>query len=74
LFDAETKRVVGQLHGGSAACHNKGWDVYGKLSFSFDKAEKEARLKDFFDPDNKVRSNQTDTDAQGVRSMDGREL
>jgi hypothetical protein len=36
LFDAQSKRVVGQLHGGSASCYNMdGFDLYGKVAVSF---------------------------------------
>src|SRR5690606_3138883 len=36
LFDSQ-KRIVGQLHGGSASCFaSNGWDSYGKIAKSFD--------------------------------------
>jgi lysyl endopeptidase len=48
LFDSN-KRVVGQLHGGSASCRVVvgGWDAYGKIAVSYD-----AGLKKFIDPKN----------------------
>jgi lysyl endopeptidase len=52
LFD-EQKRVVGQLHGGSASCRNmNGYDVYGKLSHSWEGTSATMRLKDHLDPEN----------------------
>lgn len=37
LFDGETKRIIGQLHGGVASCRNAdGWDSYGQVTASFD--------------------------------------
>jgi lysyl endopeptidase len=35
LFD-QNHRIVGQLHGGNAACGNDEFDFYGKLSYSWD--------------------------------------
>jgi len=48
LFNSD-KRVVGQLHGGSASCRIVigGWDAYGKIAVSYD-----AGLKRFIDPEN----------------------
>jgi len=48
LFDSN-KRVVGQLHGGSASCRIVigGWDAYGKIARSYDNG-----LKKFIDPEN----------------------
>lgn len=64
LFDSQ-KRIVGQLHGGSASCFaSNGWDSYGKIAKSFDVGKtKESRLRDWLDPENK-----------GIRVLDGREL
>ena len=64
LFDATTGRIVGQLHGGSASCYNRnGYDVYGKVWYSFDKGSDGERLKDFLDPED-----------SGVLVMDGVDL
>jgi hypothetical protein len=53
LFDGPARRVIGQLHGGSASCRNRaGYDMYGKLHYSFDKASGDnQQLKPFLDPD-----------------------
>lgn len=49
LFDA-SHRIVGQLHGGSAACWNKkGYDVYGSFQASWENG-----LSSFLDPKNKT--------------------
>jgi hypothetical protein len=52
LFNAE-KRIVGQLHGGSASCWNKkGYDVYGAIHASFQTPPKiKNRLATYLDPD-----------------------
>lgn len=64
LFDGLTHRVVGQLHGGSASCYNRdGYDVYGKIAHSFDKAPEGERLKDYLDPED-----------SGLYAMDGMDL
>ncbi|KAA1244481.1 T9SS type A sorting domain-containing protein [Aquimarina sp. RZ0] len=34
LYD-QNKRIIGQLHGGSAACGNNGYDAYGRFDLSF---------------------------------------
>ena len=50
LFDAN-KRIVGQLHGGFAACDNDLADWYGRLALSWDNSASSAeRLKDWLDP------------------------
>lgn len=51
LFD-QNKRVIGQLHGGGAACGNNQSDYYGKLSVSWNGSSATNRLKDWLDPDN----------------------
>jgi len=52
LFD-QNRRVVGQLHGGPAACGNTSPDYYGKLSLSWNYGSTpETRLKDWLDPTN----------------------
>ena len=62
LFDGLTKRIVGQLHGGSASCHQKnGYDLYGKFAYSFDKSgDARQNLKTVLDPKSK-----------GARFLDG---
>ncbi|KAF9109883.1 hypothetical protein BGX27_007026 [Mortierella sp. AM989] len=52
LFDAD-KRIVGQLHGGSASCWNKdGYDAYGAIHASFMTPPKtKNRLATYLDPD-----------------------
>ncbi|KAF9436628.1 hypothetical protein BGZ76_003425 [Entomortierella beljakovae] len=64
LFDAD-KRIVGQLHGGSASCWNKdGYDVYGAIHASFTKPPKtKNRLSTYLDPDE-----------TGAKFMDGYSL
>ena len=52
LFDPDT-RIVGQLHGGYAACGNNLADWYGKFSDSWDHGDNASeRLRDWLDPDN----------------------
>ena len=49
----QSKRLVGQLHGGSAACGNNLSDYYGRLSVSWNGGGTAAtRLKDWLDPGN----------------------
>ncbi|KAF9120592.1 hypothetical protein BG015_006036 [Linnemannia schmuckeri] len=52
LFNAD-KRIVGQLHGGSASCWNKnGYDVYGGIFASFLNPPKiKNRLATYLDPE-----------------------
>ncbi|KAF9974735.1 hypothetical protein BGZ73_001818 [Actinomortierella ambigua] len=52
LFDAD-KRIVGQLHGGTASCYNtKGYDVYGGLHASFRVPPRpKDRLSTYLDPE-----------------------
>jgi len=51
LFDQD-KRVVGQLHGGGAACGNNAYDSYGWFAISWEGGgTPETRLKDWLDPD-----------------------
>lgn len=49
LFDA-SQRIIGQLHGGGAACGNDLEDYYGRLSVSWDGASSSERLQDWLDP------------------------
>ncbi|KAG0300949.1 hypothetical protein BGZ98_008738 [Dissophora globulifera] len=64
LFDAD-KRIVGQLHGGSASCWNKnGYDVYGAIHASFQEPPKiKNRLTTYLDPE-----------GTGTKFMDGYSL
>lgn len=51
LFDND-KRVVGQLHGGGAACGNDDYDSYGWFHTSWEGGgSPSTRLKDWLDPD-----------------------
>ncbi len=62
LFDGN-KRVIGQLHGGGAACGNDQYDIYGWVAYSWEGGgTSSSRLKDWLDPD--------DT---GVLVLDGRD-
>ncbi len=52
LFD-QNKQVVGQLHGGGAACGNTAFDTYGKFFTSWTGGGTSAsRLSDWLDPQN----------------------
>ena len=52
LFD-QNHRVVGQLHGGNAACGNDEFDYYGKFSYSWDNNPTNSKqLKFWLDPTN----------------------
>ncbi|MGB0882171.1 MAG: T9SS type A sorting domain-containing protein [Vicingaceae bacterium] len=52
LFD-QNHRIVGQLHGGNAACGNDAQDYYGKFSYSWDTDPAINRqLKHWLDPTN----------------------
>ncbi|KAG0044606.1 hypothetical protein BGZ83_010165 [Gryganskiella cystojenkinii] len=64
LFDAD-KRIVGQLHGGSASCWNPdGYDVYGAVHASFQTPPKiKNRLATYLDPD-----------STGAKTLDGYSL
>ncbi len=62
LFD-QNKRVIGQLHGGGAACGNDLSDWYGAMSISWEGGgSANSRLRDWLDPDN-----------TGISTLDGRE-
>ncbi|MEM9824940.1 MAG: GEVED domain-containing protein [Planctomycetota bacterium] len=62
LFDS-SGRIVGQLHGGLAACGNDLDDWYGKFSVSWDGVSVASRLRDWLDPLN-----------TGVTTLDGQNL
>ncbi|MGH1434610.1 MAG: cadherin-like domain-containing protein, partial [Lewinella sp.] len=52
LFD-QNERVVGQLHGGGAACGNNSSDWYGSFAISWDAGgNSSSRLRDWLDPNN----------------------
>ncbi len=52
LFD-QNKRVIGQLHGGGAACGNDEYDIYGWFNASWEGGgTPNTRLKDWIDPIN----------------------
>jgi hypothetical protein len=58
LFDRTTRRIIGQLHGGSARCPSfQGFDMYGAICFSYNQAGS-ANMNSFL----------------GASSMDGRPL
>lgn len=65
LFDSDSGLIVGQLHGGNAACgYKEGVDKYGKLSYSFNKSPHEQqRLQPYLDPE-----------SSGIVEMEGVEL
>ncbi len=63
LFNQD-KQVVGQLHGGAAACGNNKSDWYGSFATSWlGGGTTSTRLKDWLDPDN-----------TGITTLDGREI
>ena len=47
LFDGNSKRIIGQLYGGTASCTSITYDTYGKVSTSWNLG-----LSDYLDPDN----------------------
>lgn len=62
-------RIIGQLHGGYAACGNDLADWYGKMSVSWDAgATASARLRDWLDPGN-TGQRQVDTLWPGLTGM-----
>lgn len=53
LFDQASKLIVGQLHGGFAACGNDSADYYGRLAVSWNGGGSPSnRLRDWLDPTN----------------------
>lgn len=67
LWNANTHRLIGQLHGGEAACGNNLSDWYGKISVSWEGGGTDStRLRPWLDPDN--------TGATGVDGRDGAPL
>ncbi len=52
LYD-QNRRIVGQLHGGWAACGNDEYDTYGAFFYSWDAdPDSDKQLKHWLDPDN----------------------
>ncbi|MDX2176577.1 MAG: trypsin-like peptidase domain-containing protein [Candidatus Sumerlaeia bacterium] len=67
LFDAATKRIVGQLHGGFAACGNNDDDWYGRVFRSWTGGGTNAtRLSNWLDP---IGSGVTFLDGRGVSAL-----
>ncbi|QQS29646.1 MAG: PKD domain-containing protein [Sphingobacteriales bacterium] len=61
LFD-QNKRIVGQLHGGTASCNSLTYDAYGKVAYSWSTGTTATtRLRDWLDPVN-----------TGILAIDGR--
>jgi len=61
LFDRE-KRVIGQLHGGTASCNSQTYDSYGWFKASWTGGgTPQTRLSDWLDPD-----------GLGIQELDGR--
>jgi hypothetical protein len=52
IWDPDTKKLVGFLSGGDAACGNDRFDCYGKFSVAWDGLSPDSRLRDWLDPDN----------------------
>ena len=66
LYD-QNHRIVGQLHGGDAACGNDDFDFYGKFSFSWDNDANTAKqLKFWLDPTNTGTTVMNGYDPNGV--------
>jgi len=51
LYDIDTKRVVGQLHGGAASCSSQTYDAYGRIAYSWDNGSPSNSLRPHLDPD-----------------------
>lgn len=51
VFDLNTRRVLGQLHGGGAACGNDLYDAYGRIARSWDNGSPGNSLRFHLDPD-----------------------
>lgn len=50
LWDAESKRLIGVLSGGQAACGNQEFDCFAKFAVAWDGADAASRLRDWLDP------------------------
>lgn len=69
LFD-QNHRIVGQLHGGDAACGNEAFDYYGKFSFSWNtNADTLKQLKHWLDPNNSGTTQLNGYDPNGSNYM-----
>ncbi len=67
LFD-QNHRVVGQLHGGDAACGNDAFDLYGKFSVSWaNNTDTTKQLKHWLDPNNTGTTNINGYDPNGPK-------
>jgi hypothetical protein len=67
LWYAASHRIIGQLHGGWAACGNDDSDFYGKLSVSWTGGGTSAsRLSDWLDPDGTGLNGMDGGDAGGI--------
>jgi PKD repeat protein len=55
IFD-QNGRIIGQLHGGGAACGNTQSDWYGAFHVSWDGTNSSQRLRDWLDPSNTVQT------------------
>ena len=51
LWDAETKKLIGTLSGGQAACGIDDFDCFAKFSEAWDGPDSATRLRDWLDPD-----------------------
>lgn len=66
LFN-QLHQIVGQLHGGNAACGNDEMDYYGKFSFSWDTDSDTAKqLKHWLDPGNTGKKEMEGFDPNGA--------
>ncbi|MDA1313542.1 MAG: proprotein convertase P-domain-containing protein [Acidobacteria bacterium] len=63
LWDAESKKLIGVLSGGQAACGNQDFDCFGKFSAAWDGDDAASRLRDWLDPD--------ETDAMMIEGIEG---
>jgi subtilisin-like proprotein convertase family protein len=52
VFDLNTQRVLGQLHGGTASCSSQTYDAYGRIARSWDNGSPSNSLRNHLDPDN----------------------
>jgi subtilisin-like proprotein convertase family protein len=63
LWDVASKKLIGVLSGGSAACGNNEFDCYAKFSIAWDGDDPASRLRDWLDPD--------ETDVMTVEGIEG---
>lgn len=50
VFDPDTQRVLGQLHGGTASCSSQTYDGYGRIARSWDNGSLSNSLQPWLDP------------------------